>query len=177
MKKLFPQLLTALAFFCLILKPIMGEGQLVTTIAGGGNGDGGSALSTSIFPGIMSADISGDIFFTDGYPYNQIKKISGGIVSTVINKKADAIATDPSGNLYFVNNNEFKIFKLTPTGELTTIAGIGTQGNSGDGGLAVNAEIGNIISIAVAATGEIFFSDNSKAICRVMELSIAFETQ
>src|ERR1017187_9917655 len=49
------------------------------------------------------------------------------------------IAVDPAGNLYFVDQSNFMVMKLTPDGTLHVIAGNGIAGFSGDGGPATSA--------------------------------------
>ena len=48
------------------------------------------------------------------------------------------------------------------TGIITTVIGNGTQGHSGDGGLAINAELNYPIGIAIDSSGNIYVSDNSQ---------------
>ena len=79
MKTKFYLLLKINLCVSLLLASFICKSQLVTTIAGGGNGDGGSALNTSIFPQTFAADNNGNIFFT-GFDYGlyTIRRISGG---------------------------------------------------------------------------------------------------
>ncbi len=67
------------------------------------------------------------------------------------------LATDGSGNLYIVDN--IRIRKVTPSGTITTIAGTGTAGYSGDGGPATAAQLDRLGGgIAVDASGNIYFT-------------------
>jgi sugar lactone lactonase YvrE len=52
-----------------------------------------------------------------------------------------AIVFDPNGNLYFAETGSHVIRKVDTTGNITTIAGTGTQGFSGDGGPATSATL------------------------------------
>ena len=72
------------------------------------------------------------------------------------------IAFDTSGNLYIADTHNYRIRKVdVRTGIISTVAGNGTPGFSGDNGLATNAQIGYAASIAVDSNGTIFFADNS----------------
>ncbi len=70
-----------------------------------------------------------------------------------------AVAIDKAGNVYFVTTN-FKIKKVDASGIITTIAGNGISGYSGDGGPATNAMIRNVRGMAIDTMGIIYFSDN-----------------
>jgi sugar lactone lactonase YvrE len=66
----------------------------------------------------------------------------------------------PDGNLYFADtdNNRVRMIDLT-TGIITTVAGTGTSGYSGDGGQAVNAELRRPFGVAFDANGDLYVSD------------------
>src|SRR5262245_50934113 len=55
-----------------------------------------------------------------------------------------ATATDGAGNVYFVDQANYRIRKIDTNGVITTVAGNGVQGSSGDGGPALNASIGTV---------------------------------
>jgi len=69
------------------------------------------------------------------------------------------IAVDMTGNLYVADKGNHRIRKLDASGMITTIAGTGTAGFSGDGGPAVRAQINSPTGIAVDGTGNVFFTD------------------
>ena len=59
---------------------------------------------------------------------------------------------DSLGNLFFCDNGNFRVRMITPGGIISTVAGNGTSGNTGDGGAATSAEIGpNMESLAFAS--------------------------
>ena len=66
---------------------------------------------------------------------------------------------DSKGNLYFVEMLGNRVRKIDPKGILTTIAGDGKKGFSGDGGPAKAAEVDGPHSLAVAKNGDIYISD------------------
>jgi len=69
------------------------------------------------------------------------------------------VAVDNAGNVFFPEQNTGQIFRIDSSGEISAVAGNGTLGFSGDGGPASSAEIGILISIAVDASGNLYFND------------------
>lgn len=78
------------------------------------------------------------------------------------------LAFDKSGNLYIADRNNHRIRKVDTRGTITTIAGTGTAGFSGDGGSATQAQINLPSGIAIDGKGNIFFSDRSNNRIRVI---------
>ncbi|MBL0095855.1 MAG: hypothetical protein IPP46_04730 [Bacteroidetes bacterium] len=166
--------------------------NIVTTIAGNGTsgfgGDGGLASNAMIgnVSGVAT-DALGNIYFAD-FSNARIRKInSAGIITTIagngtLGSTGDGglavnaqiapaqIALDAMGNLYFGEN--VKVRKITmSTGIITTVAGTGALGHSGDGGLAVNATFDYIDGITVDAAGNIFITDNNAFVVRKVTAS------
>ena len=161
---------------------------IITTFAGCGTGngclgfagDGGPAASAAFaFPYGVAADASGNIFIADTLN-NRIRKVaSNGIVTTVAGgasagfsgdggsatsallNRPQAVAVDASGNLFIVDSNNNRIRKVAAgtTGTITTVAGNGTAGSSGDGGPATAASLNGIAAIAVDASGNLYIAD------------------
>jgi len=69
------------------------------------------------------------------------------------------IAVDAEGVIYFSDSQNHRIRKISPEGIISTIAGTGIQGSSGDGGEGVLAQIGNIEDIEVDRAGNIYFAE------------------
>src|SRR5439155_24525116 len=67
------------------------------------------------------------------------------------------IATDSKGAFYLVDSH--RVRKVAPDGTITTVAGNGRNGFSGDGGLATQASFNTPFGIAVDAAGNIFIAD------------------
>ena len=70
----------------------------------------------------------------------------------------DSLGIDPNGNLY-VYDNQSVVREITTDGQISTVFGNGTSGNSGDGGPALSAEISYITGYAFSPTGDVYFSD------------------
>ncbi len=66
------------------------------------------------------------------------------------------LAVDSAGNLYVADFYNNRIRRVAVDGTITTVAGIGTYGSSGDGGLATQAELGNPESLAFDAAGNLY---------------------
>src|SRR5208283_3797031 len=84
----------------------------------------------------------------------------GGLATAAEFNSPEGVAVDASGNLYIgdVDNQRIRAVNLS-TGIITTIAGNGTSGFSGDGGLATAAELAGPFGVAVDASGNVFIAD------------------
>ncbi len=70
-----------------------------------------------------------------------------------------AVARDTAGNLYIADRDGYRVRKVTAAGILSTIAGTGTAGYSGDGGLATAAQFQYPMGIAVDGSGNVYIAD------------------
>jgi hypothetical protein len=142
------------------------------------NGDGNPATNAELSdPFGIAVDAFGSIFIAD-FNNNRIRKISpSGTISTVAgngtrgylgdggaatNAELNAawgVAVDASGNLFIADDSNSRIRKVDSNGIITTVAGNGTSGFSGDGGVATNAELSGPVSVAVDSNGNLFFAD------------------
>ncbi|HSY76410.1 MAG TPA: T9SS type A sorting domain-containing protein [Bacteroidia bacterium] len=155
----------------------------IYTIAGTGvgsyNGDGGKAVLAEIsHPVTLCLDKKGNLYFADEFN-NRIRKIdTGGIITTVAGNgtggyngdniaataaeisSADGLALDDSDNIYIADQSNDRIRKVNyKTGIITTIAGTGTLGYSGDGAAATAAEIAAPQGVAVDRLGNVYIAD------------------
>src|SRR5664280_2942007 len=67
--------------------------------------------------------------------------------------------SDSAGNLYITDRGNSRIRRVSPTGTISTFAGNGTAGYSGDGGLAIEAEIFQPFQLAIDAAGNLYIAD------------------
>jgi sugar lactone lactonase YvrE len=161
---------------------------IINTVAGNGtagySGDGGAATSAELyFPQSGAVDTAGNIYIADTWNH-RIRKVtaSTAIISTIAGNGTEGysgdggaatsaelnapsgVAVDAAGNIYIADSNNNRIRKVTvSTGIITTVAGNGTAGYSGDGGLATNAELNTIYgpgsAVALDAAANIYIAD------------------
>jgi uncharacterized protein (TIGR03437 family) len=146
-------------------------------LGGGFTGDGTTAVGAQLDgPTAVALDPSGNLYISDT-ANNRIRQVVSGNINTyagfgpggfqgdggpALNATLDTprgICFDSAGNLYIADSNNHRIRKVTPGGIMTTIAGTGTQGFSGDNGLAVLAKLNRPLDVVVDSAGNIFFSD------------------
>ena len=134
--------------------------SIITIYAGTGiqglSGDGAAATSALLNSpqGISFDTVTGNLYIAD-YGNNKIRKVnSAGIISTFAAPLGypQAVAWDNiSGSLYVASSQN--ILSVSSTGIVTTFAGTGGAGYSGDGGPATSAELYYPWAIAVDAKG------------------------
>ena len=73
---------------------------------------------------------------------------------------------DSVGNMYIAGNGNCMIFEVNLSGQLSTIAGNGAVGYSGDGGPATNAELSSPSGVALDGSGNIFIADSGNSVIR-----------
>jgi len=158
---------------------------IITTVAGSGtigyDGDGGSATQAMLsYPYNIAVAADGSLYIND-LGNARIRRVApNGIISTIAGNGAIgysgdggsatqaalnypygiAVATD--GSLYINELLKTRIRRLGPDGIITTVAGNGISGFSGDGGPATQASLnGPNTGIAVAADGSLYISDSA----------------
>ena len=90
----------------------------------------------------------------------------GGAALSALLSTPFAVAVDAAGNLYIADEFNNKIRKVTRDGNISTIAGNGTNGFTGDGGPATSAEFASPSGIVLDATGNIYISDSGNNVVR-----------
>src|SRR5581483_2760759 len=73
----------------------------------------------------------------------------GGMAINAALNHARGIAVDSNGNIYIADTDNSRVRRVTPSGIITTFAGNGYTGASGDGGPATNAMISDVMAVAV----------------------------
>ena len=155
---------------------------IITTVAGtgiqGSSGDGGAATSAQLYnPQGVSVDISGNVYIADT-DNNKIRMVtSAGIIITIAGtgtagssgdggaatsaqlNKPVGVSAGISGNVYIADWYNHKIRMVTSTGIITTIAGTGIQGSSGDGGAATSAQLYRPKGVCVGISGNVYIAD------------------
>jgi sugar lactone lactonase YvrE len=80
-----------------------------------------------------------------------------------------AVAYDALGDLFLADTNNHVVREISPTGVITTIAGTGIEGYSGDGGAATSAQLDTPSGVAVDASGNVYIADSHNH--RIREVS------
>jgi sugar lactone lactonase YvrE len=163
---------------------------IITTFLGVTNGSLTFGSNTVNFiPGGMSFDPSGNLYVTDSIADIVLKVDTAGNYTVFAGlmtsqgpqqgyngdnqpaTKAElylptGVAADLYGNVYIADSQNNRIRKVDSNGNITTVAGNGTAGNTGDGGPATSAEI-YAGGVAVDASGEFYFSTDATSIRKV----------
>jgi cysteine-rich repeat protein len=98
-----------------------------------------------------------------------INDCSAGVAATAKLNTPTALAFDGSGNLLIADTNNYCIRTIDGAGDISTVAGTGTAGFSGDLGAATAAELRNPRGLAVASNGDVYFADTGNT--RVRKIS------
>ena len=173
------------------IRRVDGVTGLISTVAGNligiYGGDGGPATSAGVVsPAGIALDTAGNLYIGEGAS-NRIRRVDAvtGIITTVagtglagfngdgilatsadLNQPSD-VTFDAAGNLIICETAGFRIRRVDAvTGIITTIAGNGIPGYSGDGGPATSARIRNSIGIAFDPAGNLFIVENAAHVIR-----------
>jgi sugar lactone lactonase YvrE len=156
---------------------------VVRTIAGtgvaGSSGDGGPATEASLqLPVDLAFDATGNLYVVEALGHRIRKITPGGQISTIVGTGArgyvgdggpateaaldtpQGIALDMSGNLYIADTGNRRVRRVDASGRITTVAGNGKDGSSGDGGPATEAQLSEPASVTLDAAGNLFLADS-----------------
>ncbi len=147
---------------------------IINTVAGDGTssygGDGGPAAGAVFgIPWGVTVDGSGKIYIADS-GNGLVRKVSNGIINTLAGGLSfpRGIAVDSTGNVYVTSQGANRVFRISPSGTVATVAGMGGSGYSGDGGPAVSAALNNPYGVAVDSSGNLYIADtNNRRIRKV----------
>ncbi len=184
-----------------ILIALTSQAQIISTLAGNGTadytGDGQAATNASLnTPSGVAVDAKGNMFIADT-KNNTIRRVdSNGVISSVAGKgyffsgfKGDGgaatsaelnyptgVAVDTKGNIYIADAHNNVIRKVNSRGIISTIAGTGTMGFSGDGGAATSAQLFWPNGVTVDDKGNIYIADSYNRRIRVVNSSGVIST-
>ena len=154
----------------------------ITILAGnrqpGFSGDGGPATAARLnYPEDLAVDAYGNIYIADTWN-NRIRKVDpNGVITTIAGngqwgfsgdggpateaslRFPSGLALDSQGNVFFTDTDNNRVRKVDPSGVITTIAGNGQPGFSGDGGPATQAGLAYPEGLALDRTGNLYIAD------------------
>ena len=152
---------------------------IISTFAGGGAGDGKNALLASLnAPADVVVDAAGNLYIADQYNFRVRKVDTAGVITTVSGNgvpgyggdggpAANAVlggptglALDATGNLYVADLGSSSVRKITPSGQISTIAGTGVFGVDPDGGPATSTRLSFPANVAIAANGALYIAES-----------------
>jgi sugar lactone lactonase YvrE len=184
-----PRFTAILALFlaAVYLAPAAGA-QNVTTVAGGFVGDGRPANKASFqLPYMVVRDKSGNTYISDTYA-QRVRKIDstgtisayagtgiagyngdGGPATSATLQYPIGLALDPAGELVIADDFNNRVRKVDSSGNISTLAGNGIAGYSGDGGLATSASLNGPRDLAYDAAGNLYISDGNNNVIRKVD--------
>lgn len=174
-----------------------GQLQVISTIAGnssvapGYSGDGGAASASLLnHPASVATDAAGNIYVAD-FANHVVRKIStSGIITTFAGNGTagytgdgaaataamlsgpTGLATDVAGNLYIADAVGNVIRRVSATGVISTFAGTGSGGYSGDLGAATAAQISSAYGVATDNLGNVYIADYGNEVIRKVTAGI-----
>jgi len=174
-------LVVALANYNMVVRIDAATG-LLTPVAGNGtagySGDNGPATSAQLnYPRGLAVDRSGNLYIADA-SNGLIRKVSNGTITTIAGGGTSAsgvgdggpatsgflsypagVAVDSAGNIYIADTYNFRVREVSTSGIITTMAGVGFLGFSGDGSPATSAQLSFPQGVAVDSAGNIYIAD------------------
>jgi sugar lactone lactonase YvrE len=174
------------------IRKVTAASGIITTVAGNGygggtgdcgggyNGDNIAASSAELYcPADVALDGAGNLYIAD-YGNHRIRMVAAAtsIITTVAGNGVygfsgdggpatstqlfypEGVALDAAGNLYIADSANYRLRMVTAaTGIITTVAGNGTQGYSGDNGPANNAELDYPAAVVLDPAGNLYIAD------------------
>jgi sugar lactone lactonase YvrE len=164
----------------------------ITTVAGnntvGYSGDNGLATSASLYaPSGVAVDSSGNLYIADA-GNNRIREVAAatGIITTIAGtgtagysgdngaavsatlNKPSAVLEGSTGNLYVLDTGNDVVRLVNTTGTITTIAGNGNAGYSGDNGPATSATLHSPYGLNIDSSGNLYVADSANNAVRMV---------
>lgn len=166
----------------------------INTLAGTGRaayfGDGGPASTAALNgPSGLAVDAAGNVYVSDTVNCAVRKISTDGTITTIAGlgqhgfggdegpatkaalANPEGIAVSADGTIYLADRMNNRIRQVAADGTITTIAGTGEKGYAGDGGLAIDAQLGNISRVQLDTDGGLLISDQTNSMIRKLHLA------
>ncbi|MCX5200618.1 RICIN domain-containing protein [Streptomyces sp. NBC_00237] len=163
------------------VRKVTADGK-ICTVAGNGtkgfSGDGGAAVTAQLNgPYGVAVDTTGTLYITEFGNHRVRKVTTDGKISTIAGtgnagsvgdggpaasarlKEPRGVEVGRAGDLYIADAGNHRIRRIAADGKISTIAGTGTKGFSGDGGLATDARLNSPYGVAVDSTGTLYIAE------------------
>ena len=154
----------------------------------GEHGDGGQAASASVYhPGGSAEDANGDVFIADSGD-NVVREVTtAGVIRRIAGTgiaglgyagpggfpaslssldHPQDVAVNAAGDVFIADTYNNRVVKVSPQGQVVTVAGDGVAGYSGDGRLAAFAELNQPNGVALDAQGNLYIADSANNVIR-----------
>ena len=179
-----------------VIREVTVSNGAIITLVGNGTpgfgGDGGPATAATLDdPAGLAVDSAGNVYIADCFNerIREYLYFSGGTVSTLAGNGTPAysgdngpaansqlfspegLAVDSAGNLYIADSQNYRVRKISAKGVITTVAGNGTPGYSGDNGPATSAQLRAVYSVAVDSAGNLYIADTDNNVIRKVTAS------
>jgi sugar lactone lactonase YvrE len=177
-----------------VIRKVAAATGVITTVAGNGTpgfaGDGGPAISAELNqPDYVALDAAGNLYIAEGLN-DRVRVVNGstGIITTVAGNGTQgyagdggaatsaelynptAIVVNAAGYIYIADSGNSRVRKVNTGGIITTVAGNGTSGYTGDGGSALAAEISYPSGLALDNSGNLYIADSRNNVVREVNI-------
>ena len=172
------------------VRRIDGQGTIITVAGvgtGGFSGDGGPATAAQLnHPAALAVDGSGRVYVADR-DNDRVRRVGAdGVIQTIAGtdtagfsgdggpataaqlNQPSGLALDRSGDLFVADAANARVRRIGPNGDVTTVAGVGSPGSTGDGGPATSAQLNFPVDVAVGPDGELYIADFNGDVVRVV---------
>ena len=160
----------------------VGAAGMITTLAGSGqykfSGDGAAAIGASLNgPQCVAVDSAGRSYVADTLNHRVRKINAAGVITTLAGNgtqgfsgdggpaagaalnSSGCVTLDAAGNAYVADTGNHRVRRVAPDGTITTLAGTGVVGSSGDGGPASVATLNRPTGVAADLVGNVYIAD------------------
>jgi sugar lactone lactonase YvrE len=165
----------------------------ITTFAGNGvagyGGDNGTATSASLNqPNALAIDASGALLVCDSANH-RVRRVSNGVITTVAGNGVQGftgdgaaataaeldtpsgIAVRSDGSIFLADTGNNRLRAVSAAGTISTFAGTGSYGYSGDGAAATAAQLALPQGVAISSAGLVVFADSNNQRIRMVDAS------